>query len=255
MGQPNQRLHLTPRLGYRGRDRVCYRFWLLAITQSFRGAGEPRPLGGQTSSTETPSERYAISPATETLAAVCVGCGVACFLDHIGRHAERFTQYEGWKINHGHSWLRPLLCSFSRVVLCFGNKSTLQIALGTQAKPPHFQERDLDSLGVWGSGFNCHVSWIWKSGFTKSHDRFGHRAICNIPSAFYGVHTLCAILRSQGTESRRIQTVRLIRRLCRGVLLAVVLPDWHLVSAASDQQFVLEVTKRYRKPLENYLAP
>jgi hypothetical protein len=43
--RPNQRLHLTPRLGHRGRDRVCYRFWLLAITHSFRGAGEPRPLG------------------------------------------------------------------------------------------------------------------------------------------------------------------------------------------------------------------
>jgi hypothetical protein len=38
---PNKRLHLTPRLGHRGRDRVCYRFWLLAITHSFRGAGEP----------------------------------------------------------------------------------------------------------------------------------------------------------------------------------------------------------------------
>jgi hypothetical protein len=42
---PNQRLHLTPRLGHRGRDLVCYRFWLLAIQHSFRGAGEPRPLG------------------------------------------------------------------------------------------------------------------------------------------------------------------------------------------------------------------
>jgi hypothetical protein len=42
---PNQRLHLTPRRGHRGRDRVCYTFWLLAIRQSFRGAGEPRPLG------------------------------------------------------------------------------------------------------------------------------------------------------------------------------------------------------------------
>jgi hypothetical protein len=43
--RPNQRLHLTPRLGHRGRDRVCYRFLLLAISHSFRGAGEPRPLG------------------------------------------------------------------------------------------------------------------------------------------------------------------------------------------------------------------
>jgi uncharacterized protein len=43
---PNQRLHLTPRHWHRGRDRVCNRFWLLAITHSFRGAGEPRPLGG-----------------------------------------------------------------------------------------------------------------------------------------------------------------------------------------------------------------
>jgi hypothetical protein len=42
--RPNQRLHLTPRLGHRGRDRFCYRCWLLAITQSFRGAGEPRSV-------------------------------------------------------------------------------------------------------------------------------------------------------------------------------------------------------------------
>jgi hypothetical protein len=37
---PNKRLHLTPRRGHRGRDRFCYRFWFLAITHSFRGAGE-----------------------------------------------------------------------------------------------------------------------------------------------------------------------------------------------------------------------
>ncbi len=41
---PNQRLHLSPRLGQRGRDRFCYRFWLLAIQHSFRGAGEPRAV-------------------------------------------------------------------------------------------------------------------------------------------------------------------------------------------------------------------
>ena len=46
LAPPNQRLYLTPRLGHRGRHRVCYRFWLLAIRHSFRGAGKARPLGG-----------------------------------------------------------------------------------------------------------------------------------------------------------------------------------------------------------------
>jgi hypothetical protein len=45
-GPPNQRLHLTARRGHRGRDRVCYRCWFLAIQQSVHGAGKARPLGG-----------------------------------------------------------------------------------------------------------------------------------------------------------------------------------------------------------------
>jgi hypothetical protein len=59
---PNQRLHLTPRYGHRGRDRVCYRCWLLAIQHSFRGAGEPRPLGRTgKSSSNSKASMYSLS--------------------------------------------------------------------------------------------------------------------------------------------------------------------------------------------------